>query len=104
MARTSAGPITNLHLGNQRGCVDAVRARLGEETWRATRAVAAAAASAYPRCLQLGVDLLVARGSGTPYVVEVNAFGDLLPGVLWQGVDAYEAQLAALEAGWRPAA
>ncbi len=104
VVRTSSGPITNLHLGNRRGCVEGIRARLGEEAWRATRAAAAAVAAAYPDCLQLGVDLLVARGSGTPYVVEVNAFGDLLPGVLWRGVDGYEAQLRALEAGWSAAA
>jgi hypothetical protein len=30
----------------------------------------------------------------------VSAFGDLLPNVLWQGLDTYAAQVAAVPAGW----
>jgi hypothetical protein len=32
-------------------------------------------------------------------VLEMNAFGDLLPGVLWQGLSTYEAQVEAILRG-----
>ena len=35
-------------------------------------------------------------------VAEVNAFGDLLPGLLVDGRDTYAAQVAALAAGYPP--
>ena len=33
-------------------------------------------------------------------VAEVNAFGDLLPRVLVDGLDTYDTQVAALAGGW----
>ena len=29
-------------------------------------------------------------------IIEVNAFGDLLPGLLWQGQDTYELELRSM--------
>ena len=46
----------------------------------------------------LGVDLMVGTNRRSFRIAEINAFGDLLPGVLDQGMDTYEAQLHA----WRP--
>ena len=90
-------PMTNLHLGNDRGDLDAVRAALGPDLWGRTLALCEAAAAQFPDTLCAGVDVAIVPGQG-PVLLEINAFGDLLPGVLHEGVDTYEAQLLALRA------
>jgi glutathione synthase/RimK-type ligase-like ATP-grasp enzyme len=98
--RLSAQPMTNLHLLNRRGDPDRVGEELPAEEWEAALAVAQRAASLFPRCLHVGVDVLL-----TPQlhhaVLEANAFGDLLPGMLWNGLDTYDSEVAALP-GWAP--
>lgn len=95
VVRTSHTPITNLHLGNQRGDVDAVRTQLGKAKWLAAMDTAETAASCFPKCHYLAVDLMVDSSLKRFVVAEVNAFGDLLPNVLWNGKDTYEAELMA---------
>lgn len=94
--RQSAGPITNLHLGNRRGDVARLRARMGEEHWQAAMAVCERAAGAFPGSLYVAVDLMVASSLQRFAVAEVNAFGDLLPNLLHGGLDSYGAELQAL--------
>ena len=89
-------PMTNLHLGNDRGDRDAVRAALGPALWARALALCEAAAALFPDTLCAGVDVAIVPGQG-PVLLEINAFGDLLPGVLHEGVDTYEAQLRALQ-------
>ncbi len=60
---------------------------------------AEAAAACFPRTLHAGVDLLLAPGWHRSVVCEVNAFGDLLPGVLHEGRDTYAEQLHAVRTG-----
>lgn len=99
VVRTSSSPLTNLHLGNPRGDLELLIARLGEERWRAAQALAEAAAAQFPTALYCGVDVCVAKRSGAAYVLEVNAFGDLLPRVTVDGRDTYGAEIdAVLEA------
>jgi hypothetical protein len=51
-----------------------------------------------PDALQLGIDIAVATGLVRHYVLEVNAFGDLLKGVTTrEGLDTYDVQLRAME-------
>ena len=98
VVRTSRGPITNLHLGNERGDLGALLqfwpSAAREAAWRSCRAVAAA----FPQSLYYGVDLLLTPGLKRHAILEVNAFGDLLPGVLDAGDDTYTAELRALHA------
>ena len=94
--RTSRGPFTNLHLGNARGDVAELRARMGPRRWRQAMETAESVAGVFPESLQLGVDLALAPGFRAPAVLEVNAFGDLLPGVLWRGRDSYRSQVELL--------
>ncbi|MFE4258561.1 STM4014 family protein [Streptomyces sp. NPDC056883] len=105
VVRTAAGPLTNLHLGGARGdlgaAVAAVTAAGG--SWEADAlAVCERAAAAFPRTLCVGVDLLPALGWRSFAVGEVNAFGDLLPGLTGlrgspaEGRDTYAAQVAAV--------
>jgi glutathione synthase/RimK-type ligase-like ATP-grasp enzyme len=100
VVRTSSFPMTNLHLGNARGDVAAVRAAAGERAWAAAMETCARAAACFPGTLHAGVDLMFRSGWREHAVAEVNAFGDLLPGVLADGLDTYDAQVAALINGW----
>ena len=100
VVRTSRSPMTNLHLGNARGDVAAVRAAAGEPAWAAAMRTCAEVAGRFRRTLQVGVDLMFGARWRDHAVAEVNAFGDLLPGVLADGLDTYGAQVAAVRAGW----
>ncbi|MFO0756061.1 MAG: STM4014 family protein [Byssovorax sp.] len=95
VVRTSTGPITNLHLGGRRGDPDEVRARLGDTRWQAALGAAEQAAGAFPGALHAGVDIAIGSTLRRHAVLEVNAFGDLLPGVLDRGEDTYTAEIAA---------
>ncbi len=95
VVRTSRSPMTNLHLGNARGDVSAVRSAAGEREWAAAMATCERVAGCFPGTLQVGVDLMFRAGWRGHAVAEVNAFGDLLPGVLADGQDTYDAQVAA---------
>lgn len=100
VVRTSRSPMTNLHLGNARGDVAAVRSAAGEQAWQAAMDTCKRVAACFPHTLHAGVDLMFRTGWRDHAVAEVNAFGDLLPGVLADGRDTYEAQVAALADGW----
>ncbi|MFD5567617.1 STM4014 family protein [Streptomyces cadmiisoli] len=102
--RTAAGPITNLHLGGRRGDLDAVRAAVSFAggDWSEALGICERAAALFPGTPCVGVDLLPAVGWRRFAVGEVNAFGDLLPGLTGlpggpaEGLDTYAAQVAAL--------
>ncbi|KAB2346467.1 STM4014 family protein [Actinomadura rudentiformis] len=101
VVRTSRHAMTNLHLGGARGDLGAVRDALGESGWRRALEVCEQAAGCFPRSLMVGVDLLVGVGWRRFAVGEVNAFGDLLPGLTGlpgtsaEGLDTYTAQVKA---------
>lgn len=96
VARGSLSPITNLHLGNRRADLGEVRRHMGEACWQAALETAARTAAAFPGCHQVAVDLMVSPDYLRCCVAEANAFGDLLPGVLWRGLETYEAELGLL--------
>lgn len=93
--RTSRGPITNLHLGNRRGDMEAFLEELPapsrEMAWESCRR----AAAAFSRSLYLGIDLLFQPNFERHALLEVNAFGDLLPGVTFRGRDTFRSELEA---------
>jgi hypothetical protein len=99
VVRSSRSPMTNLHLLNERGDLGALQARMGPEAWAAACRTCERAAACFPRSLHAGIDLLIAPGFRLHAVLEVNAFGDLLPGVFWEGRDTYTAEVEALLAG-----
>jgi hypothetical protein len=92
----SRSPFTNLHLGNKRGDLSAIIARLGEPAWRAALRTCERAAAVFPGSLHVDVDLLVVPEWKRHPVLEANAFGDLLPGVLCNGMDTYVAEVRAV--------
>lgn len=88
VARIGAQMMTNLHLDNRRGDAAGL---LNAADMAALEAASAQAARAFPHSHVTGYDLVVRHGQA--HVLEANAFGDLLPGLLWQGADTYAAQL-----------
>lgn len=88
VARVNDAPMTNLHLDAQRASVETL---LDDAGLHALLDTARAAARAFPRSRMIGLDIVV-RGTRA-WVLEANAFGDLLPRLHWQGRDTYEAQL-----------
>ncbi|MFE3019495.1 STM4014 family protein [Streptomyces sp. NPDC059256] len=104
VVRTSRSPMTNLHLGGARGDLAAARIaveRAGGE-WAGALRLCEEAASAFPGSLRVGVDLLPASDWRSFSIGEVNAFGDLLPGLTGlpgsgaESEDTYGAQLTAV--------
>ncbi|MFG2639920.1 STM4014 family protein [Streptomyces sp. NPDC048370] len=107
VVRTSRSPMTNLHLGGARGDLGAARAAISAAggRWGDAMDVCERAADAFPGTRCVGIDLLPAVGWRRFAVGEVNAFGDLLPGLTGlpgsgaEGLDTYAAQVAALLCG-----
>lgn len=94
VVRQSSSPLTNLHLGNQRGDLAEVRQRLGDE-WTRIEDTCQRVMTLFPRTLYAGVDIAVGPKFNKHAVLEVNAFGDLLPGVLHEEADTYTAEVRA---------
>ena len=98
VVRLSRHPLTNLHLLNARSSPERVASRMGEAGWAdCLHTCERVLKVAFPRSLYAGIDLAVAPNFRGRSVLEVNAFGDLLPGVLHEGLDTYEAELTAVE-------
>lgn len=95
VVRTGHSVITNLHLGNRRGDETTVYNRIGPAAFERLLATAEGAAACFPRSLYIGVDLLLANDYRSAYVMEANAFGDLLPGILHEGHSTYAAEITA---------
>jgi glutathione synthase/RimK-type ligase-like ATP-grasp enzyme len=89
VARVGRRPMTNLHLDSERA--DPAQL-LPAPDIAVMEAAAGQAARAFPRAGVIGFDLVVQRGAAR--VLEANAFGDLLPGLLWRGRDTYATALA----------
>lgn len=102
--RTSRHPMTNLHLGGTRGDLATAQASIeaAGASWAGALDICERAAACFPRSLCVGVDLLPAVGWRNFAVGEVNAFGDLLPGLTGlansgaEHLDTYGAQVAAV--------
>jgi glutathione synthase/RimK-type ligase-like ATP-grasp enzyme len=86
VARVHDRPITNLHLDAERVALEDL---LTTAQVRLLESTVEHAATLFPGSLLAGFDLCVARDRVR--VIEVNAFGDHLPRLLWQGQDVYAA-------------
>lgn len=92
VVRQSRRPMTNLHLGNRRGDLQRTQSRLGD-AWPAIQTTAQAATRCLAGADSAGVDVLVLPDFRRHVVLELNAFGDLLPGVTCEGQSTYDLQL-----------
>lgn len=93
VVRMSEHPMTNLHLGAMRGDLSSLQKMMGEEAWNSAKATAEKTMQEFPQSLYGGIDMLISPGWEKHFVLEVNAFGDFLPGALWQGMDPYSLEL-----------
>ena len=93
VARIGRRAMTNLHLDNQRGNLAGM---LDPVDIHQLEQIVEQAAATFPASHVIGFDVVPGRESAQ--VLEVNAFGELLPGLLWRDQDSYAAQLEALAA------
>jgi hypothetical protein len=94
VVRQSRHPITNLHLGGQRGDLEALQRLVPAGAWAAAMRSCEQVFAAHG-CLHVGVDLLLEPGFTRHRIIEANAFGDLLPGLTRAGKSVYEWEIEA---------
>jgi glutathione synthase/RimK-type ligase-like ATP-grasp enzyme len=90
VVRQSQHPMTNLHLGNQRGDKDVLRSLIGTEKLESAFRLAEKAAACFPDSIYAGVEILL-DSRHRALVGEINAFGDLLPRLSHRDESAYSA-------------
>jgi hypothetical protein len=106
LVRKSPHPVTNLHLGGVRGTTSELEALVPARVLSEAKASAARVFEAHD-CLHLGVDVMFTaptRTGGaamTHVVLEANAFGDLLPNLMCDGLSVYEWEIRAAVARWK---
>jgi glutathione synthase/RimK-type ligase-like ATP-grasp enzyme len=93
VVRLSKSPLTNLHLGNRRGDLQNFRQQIGKPAWQRIGQVCRQVAERFPHSLYMGIDIGLTPTLRHAVVFEVNAFGDLLPEVFYQGLDTYEQEI-----------
>ena len=96
VVRLGKSPMTNLHLGNERGDTQEFLAKVGIENWALMKQTCEAAAALFPNSLYCGIDLLILPDWKQHMILEINAFGDLLPGIIWNGMDTYTSEVKAI--------
>lgn len=93
VARLSHNPMTNLHLLNERRDRETVINWIGDTSFGIAMKVCERAMSCFPNSLYAGIDLLVTPDFQQHFVLEMNAFGDLLHDTFYQGMDTYTLEL-----------
>ncbi len=90
--RRSKKPITNTHLGNSKSGIDEAIAAWGQASVEQIKTAAEAAAKTFPNSFYCGVDVMLGQDNKA-YVLEVNAFGDMLLDSRCDGLNTYEMEL-----------
>jgi len=88
VVRKSVHPITNLHLGGERGTIDELEAAVSAEAL-ATAHDDVRKVAALHDGLHVGVDVMFTEDGDDHRVLEANAFGDLLPNLTRDGLSVY---------------
>jgi hypothetical protein len=94
--RKSITPFTNLHLGNERAPAAELKARMSEASWSELLDTCRRVGRIFARSFHVALDIAVSVDLRRHYVLEVNAFGDLLRGVEADGLDPYAFEIARL--------
>ena len=76
LPRLSKGPITNLHLNNH--SMEFEKLNLDRAVIENISETCLRAADCYPGLKSIGIDVLLEKGHRKPYIIEMNAQGDLL--------------------------
>jgi hypothetical protein len=93
VGRSSASPFTNLNLDATRIPREAVERHLGT-CWDPFESLCRQAACGIPEAGVLGLDVLVRPCRSRFALLEANAFGDYLPGLMHRGRSIYETVLS----------
>ena len=93
--RMSKHFITNLHLGNEKGNVEEVELIWGKKIIQKAKTLAVNAVDVIGGLFYAGVDVAI-NAIGESYVLEINAFGDMLLGIDQDGFNTYEYELREL--------
>jgi glutathione synthase/RimK-type ligase-like ATP-grasp enzyme len=97
MVRLGRGPITSSQLLGGKAEVTRLSSRMGQDHWEEVlRLCERAMAKCFPRSLYAGFDVLIEPNFRTARILEVNAFGDLLPRLLHQNRETYEWEVLSL--------
>lgn len=96
VVRLGNSPMTNLHLGNDRTNLDALLTKVKQENWEEMKQTCQGASGLFPNSLYCGIDLLIRPDYRQHAILEINAFGDLLPGTTWNGLDTYTSEVKAM--------
>jgi len=92
VGRSNTSPFTNLNLDARRLAGEDVERALGP-AWTELESLSEQAAARIPGAGSLGIDVLVLPCQRRFALLEANAFGDYLPGLLHEGESTYEAEL-----------
>lgn len=87
IARISRSPMTNLHLGNRRSPPHWLSAQQTDEL----ESTVSRAALAFSPSMSIGFDVIMQAERAC--VLEANAFGDLLPGLQFDGAGTFDDQV-----------
>jgi hypothetical protein len=93
VVRTSRTPLTNLHLGNRRGLLSDFLSRVSESAVASLHETCIGCWQVFSDSLHVGLDILFTPGLRRHYLLEVNAFGDLLPGIMHEGRNSYQTEI-----------
>ena len=93
VVRSSCSPMTNLHLGNKRDDPNLVEKLFGQDAWRKMQSEAEKASQAIGGHHYAGVDVMLHAITGEPFVIEINAYGDLIPNIEYKGLNTYEMEV-----------
>jgi hypothetical protein len=95
MVRLGRGPMTNSQLLGGKGDVALLRSKMKSGAWeRMLTSCERAFYECFPFSLYAAFDVLVEPDFQTIHFLEANAFGDLLPGLLYRGYTTYEWEVA----------
>jgi hypothetical protein len=94
IARLSRSPMTNLHLGNSRCDTDELE--LTSCQWDYIDTIVADTMGYFSQSLYAGLDILIPSSDTSPYLIEVNAFGDLINDSLCNGKTTYTTEIVAI--------
>ena len=95
LPRLSRGPITNLHLNNH--AMEFERLNLDKAVTDSIVELCIRAADCYPGLKSIGMDVLLEKGSRKPYIIEMNAQGDLLHRDVYGGNRIYKRQIEIMQ-------
>jgi glutathione synthase/RimK-type ligase-like ATP-grasp enzyme len=94
--RVGNSPMTNLHLGSDRYSIADLPSGITPQAWAIMMQTCEQATACFPKSFYCGIDLLIAPNLRDHSILELNAFGDLLQGMTWNGQDTYTTEIEML--------